>query len=585
MIPKIFPRNLTARAAAQLVGNPVTSRLESAVGNCFPGLEFDHRNLDRRFFVGLIFEFTDAGVQLLGVDLNDPDLANEAQLQRVLTGAIGTKLKKGSWFLQAISQGGKTVAMLQDGANFDLMVAWRLVHSLEPGRVTIELKNRAEQPGERIAADTVTLTGHRRTFVGPSGVISAAYTPGELTQSLCSPWMHDFRDCACFYWASNHPDIVLAEDPPGEPTLPSGAPEDPVLALTPIDWLRSNRNSSAPAQATEDANRPAQIDHYEINERWQDLAIVLQGREIGGIYQPQQPENANPLATPDDLAEKLAQLATLEHAVALEYLYAMYSLKDPSTITDSSLKDDLTFVRHEILFVAVSEMRHLRWANQLVWSLEHAGLLKKKVGPSLGVAQQIPVSTDQSRPPQLPPIPGTGLTRPASLRTLQPDVLQDFISVEQPSGFLDGQYARVLATLRESKYPATLEQLAARIIADGMEHYSRFREVQVVLKKYSAPSTYLRTIQPAPASLQEGRDALVIYDQILAELKAAYATGDMEDADHIAKARSLMFELTAKAEKLAAQGIGVTFFKSPPAAAQKTARKKAKRGRVSARLP
>src|ERR1700722_7970143 len=102
MIPKIFPRNLTARAAVQLVGNPVSSRLESAVGNSFPGLEFDHRNLDRRFFADLIFEFTEAGVQLLGVDLKDPDLADEAQLQRALTGAIGTKLGKGSWFLQTI---------------------------------------------------------------------------------------------------------------------------------------------------------------------------------------------------------------------------------------------------------------------------------------------------------------------------------------------------------------------------------------------------------------------------------------------------------------------------------------------------
>src|ERR1700681_2903938 len=57
MIPKIFPRNLTARAAMQVVGNPVNTRLESGVGNCYPGLEFDHRNLDRRFFPGLVFEF------------------------------------------------------------------------------------------------------------------------------------------------------------------------------------------------------------------------------------------------------------------------------------------------------------------------------------------------------------------------------------------------------------------------------------------------------------------------------------------------------------------------------------------------
>jgi hypothetical protein len=53
MNQKIFPRNLTARAAVKIAGNPVTTRLESGVGNCFPGLEFDHRNLDRRFFPGL----------------------------------------------------------------------------------------------------------------------------------------------------------------------------------------------------------------------------------------------------------------------------------------------------------------------------------------------------------------------------------------------------------------------------------------------------------------------------------------------------------------------------------------------------
>ena len=38
---KIFPRNLTARATYQAPGNPVVTRLEDAVGNCYPGLEID----------------------------------------------------------------------------------------------------------------------------------------------------------------------------------------------------------------------------------------------------------------------------------------------------------------------------------------------------------------------------------------------------------------------------------------------------------------------------------------------------------------------------------------------------------------
>jgi ferritin-like protein len=561
MIPKIFPRNLTARADKQIVGNPVTTRLESGVGNCFPGLEFDHRNLDRRFFPGLVFEFTDSGVRLLEVDGNDPDL--DPNMRKTLTGATGAKLGQGAWFVNKITQGGKAIPMSQDGADLDLMVAWRLIHSLEGAEVTLELERRPEQAGDRAPTDNVTLTANRRTFVGPTGVISTAYSPGELTQSLCSPWMHDFRDCACFYWASNHPDIVLAEDLPGEPTLPSGAPVNPVRALIPIDWLRSNRSSSAPAKNSEGANRPTQMDHYEINQRWQELAIVLRGREIAGVYQPEQPESANPLATPDDLAAKLAELATLEHAVALEYLYARYSLKHPERLPAGTLKDDITFARHEILLIAVSEMRHMRWANQLIWSLEHDGMLTRKVGPSLGVAPEVPVADDLSRPPQLPQAKGAVQTRPTDLRPLLPEVLQDFISVEQPSGFLDGQYARVLATLREGKYRETLEQLAARIIADGMEHFSRFRQVQVVLKKYEDPKKYLRPVTPAPPEDADGQAALGIYQRILQELEAAYDRGDMEDAAHIAEARRLMFVLSDKAEALAERKLGVPFFPTP----------------------
>ncbi|MFF3087130.1 hypothetical protein ACFVRB_19065 [Streptomyces nojiriensis] len=54
---KIFPRNLTARADHVVRGNPAGSRPESGVDNCFPGLEFDQRNLDKCFFPGLTFDF------------------------------------------------------------------------------------------------------------------------------------------------------------------------------------------------------------------------------------------------------------------------------------------------------------------------------------------------------------------------------------------------------------------------------------------------------------------------------------------------------------------------------------------------
>src|SRR4051794_34912163 len=61
---KIFPRNLTAQAAYLVPGNPVVTRPEDAVANCFPGLELDIRNLDRRFFPGLVFNFVTGGARL-----------------------------------------------------------------------------------------------------------------------------------------------------------------------------------------------------------------------------------------------------------------------------------------------------------------------------------------------------------------------------------------------------------------------------------------------------------------------------------------------------------------------------------------
>jgi len=544
---KIFPLNLTAKAAAMVTGNPVTTRMEGGVGNCFPGLEFDHRNLDRRFFPGLVIEFGDfTGARLVRVDTSDPDLdsstfeglpadaprpAVQSALQAALNGANGAALGQGAWVLDSITQGKRTISVGDQPG----IVVWRLVHSLEPGAVSIVLR-RTTGTSRRI-----TLKGWRRRFVSTrTGVISEAYQPGELTQSLCSPWMHDFRDCACTYWASNHPDIVLAEQVPG-------AVPDPVWEETPIDWLRSDRalERTSAAVGTEEGNRLAQMDHYEINARWQELSIVLKGHEISRTLTPDETDTANPFDTPEALVAELVKLCELEHALTLEYLYAMYSVKDPAKAAEPELKDALTFVRHEILVIAVSEMRHLRWANQLIWELAHAGFIPPNVGPSLGRAVDVP---------------GKDGLRKSELRPLTQKVLEDFIAVEKPSGTLDGAYAQVLVTLRQPKYPAALEQLAERILADGMQHFTRFREIQRVLEAFSTgnPPPYLQTIVKATPA--EGKAALDLYGTILSDLTAAYRSGDMEDAAQIANARSTMFALKDAADALAKAGKGVPYF-------------------------
>src|SRR5215813_14196147 len=75
---KLIPRNVAALrrgqrpqdGARQVSGNPVSTRLESGVGNCFPGLECDLRNLERRFFPFLEVDIIDdTRINIVAVDM------------------------------------------------------------------------------------------------------------------------------------------------------------------------------------------------------------------------------------------------------------------------------------------------------------------------------------------------------------------------------------------------------------------------------------------------------------------------------------------------------------------------------------
>src|SRR4051812_22112254 len=133
---KIFPRNLTARAAYVVPGNPVITRPEDAVANCFPGLELDIRNLDRRFFPGLVFDYIGDGARLSYVDVyRDPDLmldtpdAQRLYLQLSDQDMLD-RLAAGLWYLDWIEQGKKRVSLHADGAPMADTTVWRFVRSL-----------------------------------------------------------------------------------------------------------------------------------------------------------------------------------------------------------------------------------------------------------------------------------------------------------------------------------------------------------------------------------------------------------------------------------------------------------------------
>ncbi len=605
---KIFPRNLTAQAAYLVPGNPVITRPEDAVANCFPGLEIDIRNLDRRFFPGLVFDFTEKGPRLSYVDAYlDPDLQQNTPEARKLylklaDNDLQKRLSTGSWYLEEIEQAGQSIAV----GSLNSTTSWRIVRGLELGPVTIRLKRRrthADATPHR-GRDTLTLTGWRRQYTDPqSGVLNGAYQPGELMQGLCSPWQHDFRDCSCFYWAANHPDIVLPETYPGESV--GEAASDPTVASVPIDWLRSDRAGPIAAQAlpTIGENRPFQIDHFEINRVWQDLKVVVEGRENSGLYVPQTIFTANPFKSPEELANELRnELGPLEIALTFEYLYARFSLLDETEAKDEMLRSAVLLARELLLLIVASEMQHLRWVNQILWDLLHAGLIPdKKFIPVLVPATEVPTSTAANLDRDFEGIaavqPGGGATdkgrgasvhqfisevrqdyavsglhrldtfRPVSLRRLTPETLKDFIAVEHPSAYVDGAYARVIATLdqgRQQKYPEHTVDLAVRIASDGVQHEIRFRQIKDALSPFFLDLSYLRS-KYEEGTKTEAKRAIAPLQAIKENLKIAYVAAAENQfgrtAEKVTEARKAMVELLQVGEELAKRDIGIPFFK------------------------
>ncbi|WP_170608646.1 ferritin-like domain-containing protein [Ruegeria arenilitoris] len=574
---RVEPRNMTARAAYKVPGNPDNTRLDGSVGNCFPGLEMDVRNLDRRFFPGLVFNaarvplnpFPEApkntqGFHLVYVDyFYDPmlpDNSPEEWVQSLLndySGAVGQRLSQGRWFLAWVEQDGKKIFFRDaKGMPYDGLMIWRFIRSLECGDdkpVTIALEKRDHEGVPD--PDQVVLKGYRRKYLTEAGVFSGAYDPGELTQSLCNPWSHDFRDCGCHYWPSNHPDVVMAEVP-HDAALPTGASNDPVRAETYLDWLRSDKSPSGNVAAlnTVEQNRPFQIDHYQVNQMWSDLPIVVEGRETGEVYRAD-PElsDVKPYESTDKMIEDLKQrLAPMEMTLSLQYLYAYFSLADPETVDRGrwpTLRDDLIFARRALLEVAIGEMTHMRWANQLLWELQN-----DKYEPVLTPALTLRFG------------PGDGKIFPRSLRPLTSQAIDDFIEIERPGGFIDRAYAQCVKTLESKTFiDRRLYALAVRIDTDGDEHFLRFKQMREVLAKYDVAKgepAYLRRVKIGTEAQAE--TALKLFDEVKEGLRKAYLLESKDKYEqsqaYIQQVRDTMKLLRVEGERLASKKIGIPFW-------------------------
>ncbi|MDP8924289.1 MAG: hypothetical protein M3O34_15625 [Chloroflexota bacterium] len=580
---KIFPRNLTARADFVVRGNPTSSRPESGVDNCYPGLEFDQRNLDKAFFPGLVFEFhRQDGAILHRVEPGGAParegLSND-DLPLFLWAMIGRTTAEQS-------DADPPVFFLHGLAGLDV---WRRVHDLLPGRIAVLLgpapgfdalppspgvirlldqlrdENRSVvQRNPDGSINFVVLVGDRARYLDDDGVIEVdAYEPGDLTRSLCAPWQFDFRDCGCFYWAANKPDLVSNAD--------GTAPY--------LNFQRRDRTAiPTPDQVLAQWRREQELDYGElIAGAWNELPVVVDDQESLHAVPPPAPPVPT-LMTPAEVAAELRYLATVEHALCVEYLYAHYSLNAPMSLPPQAADQAIAGPRplaglrdmmdaaaaaiepetrrifaaaFEVFTIAVDEMRHFRWVNEALNLLGEA--------PSTGRADRI----------------GRALDRPFALEPLTPEQLDWFIQVEEPSQSieegLDGMYVRLHTSIDRQRdlFPEAerLVNLMKLIIDEGGDHYTRFLAVKEHLKGLDA-TVYLRPLADPPAGLGLIQALQDLSDQnyrvLIDSLQVTFGLGDRAAGILIEQSRRAMFSLHETNHLLASNGGRPRFALVPP---------------------
>jgi rubrerythrin len=550
--PKFVALNASAaRRKTYVTGNPVNTRLEAGVGNCFPGLEMDLRNLERRFFPFLQVDFlsdTQNTTQVMQVDMAGVNASRDLSANdRAAYAAIAADIGDDSitWSIIRIQGtfrifGAKTLSIpdlnnvgaVRNGTPPDAWTAVRLLLQGQPVTITV-----ARLDANENSTNQLTLTQNRIAYLDDNGAFNSVFEPGELAQSLCSPWTHDFRDCACFYWASNHPDIVL-------PPAPISAKEDHRWRLV-VPWERFDRgtpdNPSAHANATGDPDR--EMHYYEINQRWQDLDIVVDGREQRSIYKPGS-FSATPFASTAELEANLRYAAGVERAAIQTYITAAFSL-NPNPANIGTLRVNVATSFSELMRVAISEMRHLRIVNDVVRELGEQLHVGDVFRPALQIAADFPASLEHPQPVVEP--------------RLTPAVLEEFIDVEKPSDTIDGLYARILVSLGNFGFPRPAEMIRS-VMSDGFDHYETFLDVQEWLAHH-APNDYLLNLRQPPANDPAHQRLQELLLQVLQTLRRGYTVALPQGADDIARARDLMLGngLLSACEALRAKGLLVIF--------------------------
>jgi hypothetical protein len=193
----IEPTNLTAQLHHRAAGNPPSTLPTAAISNCFPGLEFDFRNIWRRLFEGIVLHEASGFV----VSADAPHTA--------LAGRYLTQVAEFPTLMAVTTPGRPDSIAFMEWSNALADVVAN--HSGELVQCTFADPNDL-QSTQTAELRVRPLFAHSAATQSPTALIDEVIAqPGELTQSLCSPWQNDYQECACFYWAASRPDYVNVE--------------------------------------------------------------------------------------------------------------------------------------------------------------------------------------------------------------------------------------------------------------------------------------------------------------------------------------------------------------------------------------
>jgi len=225
----IATNNLTAQLHYQGKGNPYSVLPTTAISNCFPGLEFDFRNLWRRTFKGIVLIENNN----LVIDVEDKQYSN-LKLCRLVCIAVPKDGEKhftmvptsGPVFPEGAnvplsSSGNPNGVSFMEWSNSMIRILWengKKIKSVDcyftypppasMAEISPEIVVNADDLKNKDKFRMVTLDVNDFFEENSAAFSKTILQPGELTQGLCAPWQNDYRECACYYWAASRPDYV-----------------------------------------------------------------------------------------------------------------------------------------------------------------------------------------------------------------------------------------------------------------------------------------------------------------------------------------------------------------------------------------